>query len=197
MSFTFFDQRCFFSFTCLYIPELTKGWRPKLDGLKNGDSFKIWPCFVSMLDFLGVTPFFRKGTFLKDIYIYIICMIQKKLAIVSRSLLVFCSRKASYHSLVSESMLNRVVVEPAIWKLWESTWSHVPLKKIGENLGLLESPQFLGGSQESFHWNIGGALQVTNLVLMVWRAEWIRFTWIHMGHFLGGERLNGYRIQAT
>ena len=72
MSFTFFDQRCFFSFTCLYIiPELTNGWRPKLDGLKNGDSFKIWPCFVSMLDFLGVTPFFRKGTFLKDRYIYI------------------------------------------------------------------------------------------------------------------------------
>lgn len=70
MSFTFFDQRCFFSFTCLYIPELTKGWRPKLDGLKKGDSFKIWPFFVSMLDFWGVTPCFRKGTLLKDIYIY-------------------------------------------------------------------------------------------------------------------------------
>ena len=87
MSFTFFDQRCFFSFTCLYIvPELTKGWRPKLDGLKNGDSFKIWPFFVSMLDFWGVTPCFRKGTLLKDIYIWF----NKKLAIVSRSLLVFC-----------------------------------------------------------------------------------------------------------
>ena len=44
----------FWTFLRLYIHPRKLNWTPKNDGLERGDSLKIWPCLVSMLDFWGV-----------------------------------------------------------------------------------------------------------------------------------------------